>query len=79
MPKTLFLMGALVGAALTALISQPSVVSIGISAAAASPDIYHELGLFGDVFDLIREHDYVDRPDDRKLIELGDRRHAPRA
>ena len=68
MPKTLFLMGALVGAALTALISQPSVVSIGLSAAAASPDIYHELGLFGDVFDLIR-HDYVDRPDDRKLIE----------
>ena len=68
MPKTLFLMGALVGAALTALISQPSVVSIGLSAAAASPDIYHELGHFGDVFDLIR-HDYVDRPDDRKLIE----------
>jgi carboxyl-terminal processing protease len=40
----------------------------GLSAKAAASDTYGQLGLFGEVFDLVRTA-YVDRPDDRKLIE----------
>ena len=71
MHKTLFLVGALVGAGLTVLVTQPGVMSVGLSAvAAAAPDTYQELSLFGDVFDRVRV-DYVDKPDDHKLIELA--------
>ena len=68
MHKTLFLVGALVGAGLTVLVTQPGVMSVGLSASAAAPDTYQELSLFGDVFDRVRV-DYVDKPDDHKLIE----------
>jgi carboxyl-terminal processing protease len=69
MHKTLFLVGALVGAGLTVLVTQPGVMSVGLSAvAAAAPDTYQELSLFGDVFDRVRV-DYVDKPDNLKLIE----------
>ena len=68
MRKTLFLLGALIGAGLTVLVTQPGVMSVGSSAVAASSDTYQELSLFGDVFDRIRV-DYVDKPDDRRLIE----------
>ena len=68
MHKTLFLVGALVGAGLTVLVTQPGVMSVGLSAVAAAPDTYQELSLFGDVFDRVRV-DYVDKPDDHKLIE----------
>ena len=60
--------GALVGAGLTVLVTQPGVMSVGLSAMAAAPDTYQELSLFGDVFDRVRA-DYVDKPDDHKLIE----------
>jgi carboxyl-terminal processing protease len=68
MRKTLFLLGALVGGGLTVLVTQSGVMSVGLSAVAAAPDTYQELSLFGDVFDRVRV-DYVDKPDDRKLIE----------
>ena len=68
MRKTLFLLGALIGAGLTVLVTQPGVMSVGSSAVAASSETYQELSLFGDVFDRIRV-DYVDKPDDRRLIE----------
>src|SRR5580704_7118583 len=68
MHKTLFLVGALVGAGLTVLVTQPGVMPVGLSASAAAPDTYQELSLFGDVFDRVRV-DYVDKPDDHKLIE----------
>jgi carboxyl-terminal processing protease len=68
MHKTLFLMGALVGAGLTVLVTQPGVMSVGLGALAATPDTYPVLSLFGDVFDRVRV-DYVDKPDNLKLIE----------
>jgi carboxyl-terminal processing protease len=68
MRKTLFLLGALVGAGLTVLVTQPGVMSVGLSAVAASSDTYQELNLFGDVFDRVRVH-YVEKPGDRRLIE----------
>ena len=67
MHKTLFLVGALVGAGLTVFVTQPGVMSVGLSAVAAAPDTYQELNLFGDVFDRVRV-DYVDKPDDHRLI-----------
>jgi carboxyl-terminal processing protease len=70
MRKTsLIFLGALAGAALTLLAVQPHSLLIGSSAkAAASSDTYRELNLFGDVFERVRS-DYVDKPDDKKLIE----------
>ncbi len=70
MRKTsLIFLGALAGAALTLLAVQPHSLLVGSSAkAAASSDTYRELNLFGDVFERVRA-DYVDKPDDKKLIE----------
>lgn len=78
MRKTsLIFLGALAGAA-TTLAVQPQIVRLGSSARAASsdiyrdlrasPDTYRQLKLFGDVFERVRA-DYVDKPNDRKLIE----------
>jgi carboxyl-terminal processing protease len=70
MRKTsLVLLGAVSGAAMTLLVSQPHVLLSGASAkAAAAADTYKQLNLFGDVFERVRA-DYVERPDDAKLIE----------
>jgi carboxyl-terminal processing protease len=38
------------------------------AAVAASPEIYRQLNLFGDIFEKIRT-DYVDKPEENKLIE----------
>ena len=43
-------------------------VSIGSTAKAAMDDTYRQLNLFGDVFERVRA-DYVEKPDDSKLIE----------
>ena len=68
MRKTsLVLVGAAVGAALTALITQPP-SWIGASARAAAADTYRQLNLFGDMFERVRSH-YVEKPDDSKLVE----------
>jgi len=41
---------------------------LGASAKAAAADTYRQLNLFGDVFERVRA-DYVEKPDDSKLIE----------
>src|SRR6267378_3865732 len=69
MRKTsLVLLGAVAGAVLTLLISQPRVAFMGAAAKAAVADTYRQLNLFGDVFERVRS-DYVERPDDSKLVE----------
>jgi carboxyl-terminal processing protease len=72
MRKTfLVLIGAATGAALTLVAVQPRLVFSGMSArAAASADTYRNLNLFGDVFERVRS-DYVERPDDAKLVETA--------
>ena len=64
-PSIIFL-GAIAGAGLTLLVSQPRTFS-GSSAEAALSDPYQQLNLFGDVFERVRAA-YVDKPDDNKLI-----------
>ncbi len=69
MHKTsLVFLGAIAGAGLTLLATQPHTVFVGSSANAASSDTYHQLNLFGEVFERVRA-DYVDKPDDSKLVE----------
>lgn len=64
----LLLIGAATGAVLTVMTTQPRIVFDGSSARAATVDAYRQLTLFGDVFEQVRS-DYVERPDDSKLIE----------
>src|ERR1700722_11630806 len=69
MRKTsLIFLGAIAGAALTLLATQPTTVFVGSSAKAASSDTYRQLNLFGDVFERVRA-DHVDKPDNSKLVE----------
>jgi carboxyl-terminal processing protease len=62
---SLILLGAAAGVAATLLVTQPRLI---LSAKAAAADTYRQLNLFGDVFERVRA-DYVERPDDSKLIE----------
>jgi len=69
MRKTsLIFLGAVAGAAVTLLATQPHAVLVGASARAAASDTYRELNLFGDVFERVRA-DYVEKPNDAKLVE----------
>jgi carboxyl-terminal processing protease len=69
MRKTsLIFLGAVAGAGLALLATQPHGVFVGSSAKAASSDTYRQLNLFGDVFERVRA-DYVEKPDDAKLVE----------
>src|ERR1035438_126303 len=69
MRKTsLIFLGAVAGAGLTLLATQPHSVFVGSSAKAASSDTYRQLNLFGDVFERVRA-DYVEKPDDNKLVQ----------
>jgi carboxyl-terminal processing protease len=69
MRKTsLIFLGAVAGAGLALLATQPHNVFVGSSAKAASSDTYRQLNLFGDVFERVRA-DYVEKPDDAKLVE----------
>src|ERR1700737_2595254 len=70
MRKTsLFLLGAAAGVAVTLVTTQPRLLLEGARAqAAAAADTYRQLSLFGDVFERVRA-DYVEKPDDGKLIE----------
>jgi len=69
MRKTsLVVLGAVAGAAVTLLVSQPHSMLFGSTARAAASDTYRELNLFGDVFERVRA-DYVEKPDDSKLVE----------
>src|ERR1700752_2862371 len=67
---TLILLGALGGAAISLAVTQPHALLLGSSAKAAAADTYRQLNLFGDVFERVRA-DYVDKPDDTKLIEAA--------
>jgi carboxyl-terminal processing protease len=68
MRKTpLILLGAVAGAALTLIATQPRLL-IGSASGAAAANIYRQLNLFGDIFERVRA-DYVEKPDDAKLIE----------
>ena len=75
---SLIFLGALAGAGLSLLATQPHTVFVESSARAASSDTYRQLNLFGEVFERVRA-DYVEKPDDSKLVEFGDQRHARRA
>ena len=55
-------------AVLTVMATQPGTVFDVTRARAAAVDTYRQLTLFGDVFEQVRS-DYVERPDDGKLIE----------
>jgi len=69
MRKTsLIFLGAVAGAAVTLLATQPHALLVGASARAAASDTYRELNLFGDVFERVRA-DYVEKPNDAKLVE----------
>ena len=69
MRKTsLILLGAVAGAALTVMATQPRLILLGSSAKAAAADTYKQLNLFGDVFERVRS-DYVEKPEDGKLVE----------
>ena len=69
MRKTsLVLLGAMAGAAVTLLATQPHSLTLGSTAKAAASDTYRQLNLFGDVFERVRA-DYVEKPDDGKLVE----------
>jgi carboxyl-terminal processing protease len=69
MRKTsLIFLGAVAGAGLALLATQPHSIFVGSSAKAASSDTYRQLNLFGDVFERVRA-DYVEKPDDAKLVE----------
>src|SRR5580700_4943413 len=71
MRKTpLIFLGAIAGAGLTLLVTQPRTVSVGSRAEAAISDTYRELNLFGDIFERVRA-DYVEKPDDSKLVEFA--------
>ncbi|MEN3929447.1 S41 family peptidase [Microvirga sp. W0021] len=66
---SLVLLGAAIGAGTATLVSQ-QVMPTTAPAIAAPADTYRQLSLFGDVFEKIRA-DYVDKPDDQKLIEAA--------
>ena len=71
MRKTpLIFLGAIAGAGLTLLVTQPRTVSVGSRAEAALSDTYQKLNLFGEVFERVRA-DYVEKPDDLKLVEFA--------
>ncbi len=64
---SLLLVGVVMGATAVTTLSQVPVRVSGVANAAAS-DTYRQLNLFGDVFERVRS-DYVETPDDAKLIE----------
>lgn len=66
---SLVLLGVMMGAGTVTLATQTRLLADG-TARAASSDTYRYLNLFGDVFEKIRT-DYVDKPDERKLIEAA--------
>jgi len=69
MRKTsLIFLGALVGVVTTVLLTQHHTLLMSSAARAAASDTYRELDLFGDVFERVRA-DYVEKPDDSKLVE----------
>src|ERR1700748_2153265 len=64
--------GAMAGAAVALLVTAPGpaplVSGAEASSSADATETYRQLELFGKVYDIVRR-DYVDKPDDAKLIE----------
>ena len=76
MRKTsLIFLGAIAGAGLTLLATQPRTLLVGSSANGRLSDTYQQLNLFGEVFERVRA-DYVEKPDDIKARRIRDQRHA---
>ena len=67
---SLILLGAVAGAGLTLLATQPLTVLVRSSAKAASSDTYRQLNLFGEVFERVRAN-YAEKPDNSKLVEAA--------
>jgi carboxyl-terminal processing protease len=65
---SLILLGAAAGVAVSLVTTQPRILLEGAPAHAAAADSYRQLSLFGAVLERVRA-DYVEKPDDRKLIE----------
>ncbi|MFZ1681595.1 MAG: S41 family peptidase [Rhizobiaceae bacterium] len=61
---SLLFAGAVIGASVVSLLNGAS----GYSAMAASPDVYRQLAIFGDVFERVRSN-YVTEPDEKNLVE----------
>jgi len=69
--NSVFFLGAVAGTCLTLLVTGPrGDLVVAAAKAAASPDTYSELNLFGDVFERVRA-DYVEKPDDARLVEAA--------
>src|ERR1700710_2921472 len=69
--NAVFSLGAVAGTCLTLLVTGPRGDLLAAAAtAAASPDTYSKLNLFGDVFERVRAS-YVEKPDDAKLVEAA--------
>ena len=64
---SILLAGAAMGALATVAVTQPRAI-LGMTANAAASDTYRHINLFGDIFERVRT-DYVEKPDDAKLIE----------
>ena len=65
---SLIFLGAIAGAGLTLLATQPHTLLRRIERNGRLSDTYQQLNLFGDVFERVRA-DYVEKPDDSKLVE----------
>jgi carboxyl-terminal processing protease len=69
--NSVFFLGAVAGTCLTLLVSGPrGDLVVAAAKAAASPDTYSNLNLFGDVFERVRNA-YVEKPDDARLVEAA--------
>src|SRR5882757_7745635 len=69
--NSVFFLGAVAGTCLTLLVTGPrGDLVVAAARAAASPDTYSKLNLFGDVFERVRA-DYVEKPDDARLVEAA--------
>jgi carboxyl-terminal processing protease len=67
---SLIFLGAAAGVVVSLVTTQPQLLSDGARADASATEAYHQLSLFGDVFERVRA-DYVEKPDDGKLIEFA--------
>jgi carboxyl-terminal processing protease len=67
--KFTFLLGTVAGACLTFIVTGPQGAHLVAAAkAAARPDVYAQLNLFGNVFERVKAS-YIEKPDDSKLME----------
>ena len=66
----LILVGTVTGLAVLLITAQPLLLSDGPHAQAAANASYHQLSLFKEVFERVRDS-YVEKPDDAKLIKFA--------